>query len=78
MNKDFTGLIKIIYPPIDFDLVHFPYITDYWVSLDINLTLLNGQGLALKFVQSHLPPDGQYRKNYTYIKEGIQMHSLYT
>lgn len=34
MNKDYIGLIKIIYPPIDFiyppidfDLVYLPYIT---------------------------------------------------
>lgn len=34
MNKDYIGVIKIlsppkdfIYPPIDFDLVYFPYIT---------------------------------------------------
>lgn len=77
MNKDYIGLLKIIYPPIDFDLVRFPYITDYWVSLDVNLTLLYGQSLALKFVQSHLPPDSQYRKNFTCIKGGTHVHSLY-
>lgn len=27
MNKDYIGLIKIIYLPIDFDLVHFTHIT---------------------------------------------------
>lgn len=61
----------------DFDPVQFPYMNDYWVSLEISFTLLNGQGLALKFIQSHLPPDGQCRKKYTCIKEGTQVHSLY-